>query len=527
MNRFLFWSALFLGLTSSFHLIAQEENPPKDWFLKSPSKTDPVLGSGVDAAYEILAGLPHKEVVVAVLDSGTEVDHEDLNTVLWVNEDEIPGNGIDDDKNGYVDDVHGWNFLGGPSGDVEFALLEFTRIYRGYHERFNGRKESSVTSEERGDYAKYLNFKRQYEERLDKARTEAKEYRQIEEFYNICDQALSQYFRGKKYGLQDIANIETNDDFMNAVKEFMVVAIENDFASGFEEGRKHFSTLLDYAYNLNYDDRALIGDDPNNMEERSYGNNHYEGPDAEHGTHVAGIIAADRLNDKGIKGMAEHARIMVVRVVPNGDERDKDVANAIRYAVDNGAQVINMSFGKSYSPQKATVDAAVKYAEEKGVLLVHAAGNDGRDNDRSKNYPNDTYEDGSGVCSSWIEVGASTHLDNKFLPASFSNFGRASVDLFAPGQEIYSTVCDGNYKIHQGTSMAAPMVSGAAALLMSYFPELSATQVKDILMDSAHKKGKKKVYIPGQTRKTKFKKLSVSGGVLNIEGAVQMAREQS
>jgi subtilisin family serine protease len=289
-----------------------------------------------------------------------------------------------------------------------------------------------------------------------------------------------------------------------------------------KEGVHHYETAVEYGYNTEFDSRGVVGDDPTNLTEKVYGNNDVEGPDAKHGTHVAGIIAANRQNEIGTKGIADNVKIMSVRAVPNGDERDKDVANAIRYAADNGAQIINMSFGKGFSPHKDIVDKAVKYAESKGVLLIHAAGNDGDDLDQESNFPNKTFTAG-GQAKTWLEIGASSWGADQNFVGSFSNYGRKSVDLFAPGVQIYSTTPNDNYENLQGTSMAAPATSGVAAIIMSYFPELSAEQVKEVLRQSTRKFDGLKVNKPGSKDAIPFNQLSSSGGMVNAYEAVKLA----
>src|SRR5690606_16666116 len=222
------------------------------------------------------------------------------------------------------------------------------------------------------------------------------------------------------------------------------------------------------------------------------------------------------------KGIADNVRIMSIRAVPNGDERDKDIANAIRYAADNGAHIINMSFGKGFSPQKEAVDKAVKYAESKGVLMIHAAGNGSDDLDREANFPNKTYLSG-GQSKTWLEIGASSWGADLDMVGSFSNYGKKSVDLFAPGVEIYSTTPDDTYESLQGTSMAAPATSAVAAILMSYFPDLNAEQVKDILKQSTRKFDGLKVAKPGSQEPVAFDQLSSSGGMVNAYEAVKLA----
>ena len=312
-------------------------------------------------------------------------------------------------------------------------------------------------------------------------------------------------------------------------EEVNVDYIRDAVDEGLSGAIDYFTTQAEYHYNKEFDPRPIVGDDYDDPYQRDYGNNDFEGPDALHGTHVAGIIAAERNNEVGMNGVADMARIMTVRAVPDGDERDKDVAAAIVYAVDNGASIINMSFGKGYSWNKEIVDEAVKYAAKNDVLFVHAAGNSNQNNDITNNFPNDTYEKSgwfskSSADNHWIEVGALGPALNENLPASFSNYGKEEVDLFAPGVAIYSTLPDNEYQNLQGTSMAAPVVAGVAALIRSYFPDLTAKQVKEILMESVTPIDLD-VKKPGTEEIVPFSSLSVSGGALNAHQAVKLAME--
>ena len=514
-----------LGLCSFIVLgfSALGQQLPDNWQHLSPVEGQEGMAS-VEAYDFLKSKTPGRSVVVAVLDSGVDIEHEDLKEKLWVNPGEIAGNGIDDDNNGYIDDLHGWSFLSGADGDVHHATLEFTRIYRELHRRFSGIPAKDVAPIDSEDFARYKELKQQYQERVEKERTEARQFRQVDQFYAVAKQTFESRFPDG-YTLEDIQNLRTKNDFEANMRDFMVEAINNDYEKQFESMRKHYVNVFDYAYNLEFDDRAIIGDDPTNYADRNYGTPRVAGPDPLHGTHVAGIIAAQRGNDIGMDGVAEHAEIMVLRVVPDGDEYDKDVANAIRYAADNGANIINMSFGKSYSPGEAAVEEAIAYAEAKGVLLVHAAGNSNRSNDRSPNFPNDKLE--NGFCSTWIEVGASGGEADRSLPASFSNYGCESVDIFAPGVAVYACLPNNDYGRNQGTSMAAPMVAGAAAVIMAYFPDLTAQQVRQVLLDSVRKHRRLKVNIPGKGKTTRFKKLSVTGGVLDLDAAVRLAAKRS
>lgn len=481
-------------------------------------------GISVDRAYEdLLQGRTSTTVVVAVIDNGVDIDHEDLRDNIWVNTDEIPDNGIDDDNNGYIDDMHGWNFLGGPSGDVHFDNLEFTRVYKGLKDKFEGKTKKDIQASQKEEFARYELMKTQYEKRVSDAEEEAAEFYQIAMFYDLAKQTVQEKSGKEEFTIEDVNALEVKDEFMEAVKGFMQYAVENDFEAEITEGKRHYHNVIEYSYNLDIESRKIVGDDYENVNERIYGNNHVQGPTGDHGTHVAGIIGAVRDNGLGMQGIVADVQIMVLRCVPDGDERDKDIANSIRYAVDNGAKVINMSFGKSYSPYKSAVDQAMKYAEDKGVVMVHAAGNSSRNNDKSENFPNPVYEESREHCPVWIEVGASGWNANGELIANFSNYGKRSVDIFAPGVDIYSTVPGDGYRANSGTSMAAPVVSGLAAMLLSYFPELSGKDVKEIIVNSYTDYSKIKVKHPGTGKSVKFKKICRTGGIVNAYNAVKMA----
>jgi subtilisin family serine protease len=516
---------------------------PKDWFLRDP-ETDSLQGVSSEKTYAtLLKGKPSRTILVAVIDSGIDTDHEDLKEVIWTNEDEVPGNGIDDDKNGYVDDIHGWNFIGGKDGNVNEDTYEVTREYARLKPKFENVDEKGVSKKQKGEYEYWKKVQAKYERDSKFNREQYEQYNQEYVMYtnaymtiDFCDSILSRKL-GKPVTKSSLASITATNDTVNFAKQTLTKVlekVEEDIEVGeflqelsfylgqLKEGVDHYRVAVEYGYNTDFNSRTIVGDNPENLYEKGYGNNDVEGPDARHGTHVAGIIGASRNNTLGIKGIADNVRIMSVRAVPNGDERDKDVANAIIYAVDNGAKIINMSFGKSFSPNKIAVDKAVKYAESKGVLLIHAAGNDGDDLDKESNYPNRTFA-GGGEAKNWLEIGASSWGADADFVGSFSNYGKKSVDLFAPGVQIYSTTPSNTYEDLQGTSMACPATTGVAAIIMSYFPDLSATQVKEILRQSTRKFDGLKVVKPGDKVEVPFNQLSSTGGMVNAYEAVKLA----
>lgn len=520
------------GLLLSFTLGFSQTSAPKNWFNLDPAQ-DNVPGVSTEKAYEtLLAGKNGKTVVVAVLDSGVDYEHEDLKDIMWVNEDEIPGNGIDDDKNGYVDDIHGWNFLGNKSGEnIQYDNLEVTRLYREYDKMFAGKDPDGLSKKEKALYKKY----KEYEKVIEEKRTELEEDAGTFVAIATAVNALSDEIGKDVVSKEDLAQFESDNPLLMYAAQISQTLM--DQGQTFEQIRKdindyaeHLAAQYEYHYNLEFDPRSEVGDDFTDPYDRDYGNSDVRGPDALHGTHVAGIIAAKRDNGLGMNGVADNVRIMSVRTVPDGDERDKDVAAAIVYAVDNGASVINMSFGKGASPRKGLVDEAVKYAQDHDVLIIHAAGNDNKQISSDNNFPTDEFEKRSGFlglfgskyAENWIEVGALNWQNDESLVAPFSNYSSDYVDIFAPGMEIYSTTPFNEYENQQGTSMAAPVVTGVAAVIRSYFPDLTAEQVKQVIMESAVRQSRK-VKEPGSEVLVPFSQLSVTGGVVNAYEAIQLA----
>lgn len=495
---------------------------------------DTIPGMSVDKAYaELLSKRKGQKVIVAVIDSGIDIEHEDLKNVIWVNKGEIAGNGIDDDKNGYIDDVHGWNFL----GDVVAENMEYVRYIKKLGPKFEGKTEASVSAADRADFILYQKAKAEYEKEYQEALGAKAQYEQILAQVKPSHAAISKKLGKENYTKNELAAIQnpTSEEqqhigvltqmlnFGDAVPEVI---------KQLSEGIEYFSGRLDTHFNLEKDFRTVLGDNPDDINDKFYGNGDVDGPDAKkvdarHGTHVAGIIAAERNNGIGMNGVANNAEIMVVRAVPDGDEYDKDIALAIRYAVDNGAKVINTSFGKYYSPHPEWVWDAIKYASDKDVLIVNAAGNEGYNLDTIQVYPNDQKGTGAEMGNTFITIGALNYKYGSEMVADFSNYGKSNVDVFAPGVKIWSTTPLNTYEFLQGTSMAAPAVSGVAAMIRSYYPGLSAQQVKQILMDSGLS-SKTPVVLGGDASNTdNFTNISKSGKMVNLYNALIMADKMS
>jgi|694.fasta_scaffold55164_3 subtilisin family serine protease len=510
----------------------EDESPIANW-QNLDLKSDGVFGISTEKAYkEIIKGKKSSPIIVAVIDGGIDIEHEDLKKVLWVNQKEIPGNGIDDDKNGYVDDVHGWNFIGSPKANIHYDNMEVIRLVNKLEPKYAAALNSTpFTEEERKEFQTYKKVVTDYMAKLQSAQIGLQNTTMIKKYLDEITTKL-----GKENPTSDdFGNYKAENDIESQVIKFIRPELKKvDFKKFYEElkdGIKFYDTQVKYQLNVEFDPRKdSVGDDYANSYERYYGNNNVTGPDAEHGTHVAGIVGAIRNNDLGIKGVADNVKIMAIRTVPDGDERDKDVANSILYAVDNGAKILNMSFGKSYAWDKKVVDDAVKYAVSKGVLLVHAAGNDGKNTEKEDNFPNRLFTDSlgktMGTAQGWIEVGASGWKNDEDLVASFSNYGGKTVDVFAPGVKINSTMPSSTYKENDGTSMAAPVVAGLAALIWSHYPNFTAVQIKDIIMNSVVKVEQKvKIKEEGDNRRVLLSEISVTGGIVNAYNALQLAEQ--
>jgi len=505
-----------------------EDKDLMTWYHKDFS-TSKVYGVNTANAYKYLEskGLKPKTVVVGVLDSGVQVDHPGLVKNIWSNPNEVPGNGKDDDGNGYIDDVHGWNFIGGKNGDIDVDNMEVTRVVAKYKPVFEGEdsaKNKANQAKMPEEFAMYMKSKEIFNKKSVGAKQGARTYTMINELIPNMVKLLN----GKTLTPENVAAIKPSTDQKDAMAlQIMGQAAQTPEFKGkssaeFEKlMREQMKEALEQVgpeakqYDLDYDPRKeIIGDNYDDYSEKNYGNNHYEGPDAMHGTHVAGIIAGSPQGKEIQYGVASKvAKIMSVRTVPNGDERDKDIANAIKYAVDNGAKVLNMSFGKPVSPGKNVVWDAFKYADDKGVLLVKAAGNENEDITEHVAYPTNfkNVTDEKPLVDNVIVVGASTN-NNDALRASFSNYNKNKVNVFAPGDQIYSTVPHNEYRYLQGTSMASPVVAGAAAVLLAYMPNLKPAQIIEALVKTSN-----------ASTANEFGEKSQAGGVIDVEKAAEYA----
>ncbi|MFC4162101.1 S8 family serine peptidase [Epilithonimonas zeae] len=530
MKHLLIAAAFYAGFATVTAQTAAPENDKdlKTWYHKDYATTK-VYGVNTENAYKFLEskGLKPKTVVVGVLDSGVEVDHPGLVKNMWKNPNEIPNNGIDDDGNGYVDDVYGWNFIGGKNGDIDVDNMEVTRVVKKYQSVFEG----DDSSKNKANQAKMPEEFAMYMKAKDVFTKKSQEAKQSVQLYTMINNAIPDMIKllnGKNLTKETLASIKpTTQQEAMAMQVLSQMSgdpqiagksaaeVETYLKGQMKEALDYFTPQAEKGYNLDFDPRKeIVGDNYDDYSEKKYGNNHYEGPDAKHGTHVAGIIAGLANGSENQYGVASRvAKIMTVRAVPDGDERDKDVANAVRYAVDNGAKILNMSFGKPVSPGKNVVWDAFKYAESKGVLLVKAAGNENEDIAEHQYFPTNfkSQSDEKPFINNMIVVGSNTN-DSNALKSSFSNYDKKMVDVFAPGSEIYSTVPDGKYEYLQGTSMASPVVAGSAAVLLAYMPNLKPEQIIESLVKTTN-----------TSTANGFDNLSRSAGVIDVAKAAEYA----
>ena len=492
---------------------ALTENELKRWSHLDLDK-DSIPGMSVDKVYsELLKGKTSTPVIVGIVDSGVDIEHEDLKSVIWTNKKEIPGNNIDDDKNGYVDDVHGWNFL----GNITKENYEYERI---------------ISNKKLVDEATYLKAKAINDKKIEEANQNKFQMELALNGTKKADETLTKLLGKPTYTAEELDKIMSTDQ--QVVQSVAVMKQMLAYGLSVADLKKEIEKELDNSNkvqsgeNLKTNYRKVLGDNPDDIKDAKYGDNNVMGPDKEeilHGTHVAGIVAQVRNNKIGGDGIANNVQILTVRAVPDGDEYDKDIALGIRYAVDNGAKVINGSFGKAFSPHKQWVYDAIKYAESKDVLIVHAAGNDAEDIDKEDNYPNDSDDKKTEFADNMITIGALNYEYGTNVVADFSNYGKLNVDVFAPGVKIYASTPNNTYQFLQGTSMAAPNVAGVAALIRSYYPTLTAKQVKHILMDSGTAITTNVTVGGDENNSRPFSELSQSGRMVNAYNAMVMAEK--
>ncbi len=540
MKKIFLFSLLFVSYFSNAQVATSSENI-KGWHLKD-KVSDGFAGISLTKAYDFLKGKKSTPVIVAVIDSGIDTLHEDLKPILWTNKKEIPNNGIDDDGNGFIDDVHGWNFLGNANGTmVEKAAGEVARVYHNLKSKYEGKTIDTnlLSKDDKLEFLMYTKAAKEIEPSTDNTFM-ITTLNRLATNINLWDSTIKKDANLTDYNADELSNtVLTTEAGKKAKLNFLSligrigVSTDTKVSLLLVDLNRELGQLNDRAEAKNKKPENLretiIKDNYYDMKDNHYGNANIMGLGSLHGSHVSGIIAAVRNNSLGINGVADNVQIMAIRAVPDGDEYDKDIALAIRYAVDNGAKIINMSFGKSYSPEKKWIDDAYKYAASKDVLLVHAAGNDNKNIDSTDNFPSTTFLDQT-MATNVLTVGASSDIaiDKNYI-ASFSNYGKMGVDVFAPGSQVYSSIPGGNtYAFESGTSMASPVVAGLAALLKSYYPNLKAVEIKKIIEESVSKLDSNSIcFKPGTNTVVEASSLSKTSGVVNAFNAVVLADTES
>ncbi len=513
---------------------ALTDEEKKDWHFKD-IYTDSVPGISLYKAHDFIKNKKKEEIIVAVIDLEVNINHKDLKNRTWVNTNEIPNNGIDDDNNGYIDDIHGWNFLGTTEKDsVLYQHSESLRIVEKYRKAFEGKQLSIIDSNQIANFKLYRKAQSFYESKYKEAKENAAYFRGFKQRYLKLIDTMYVLFKTKEFSIAQLDSLKeksTDSIILNKIGSTRY-CVENGIDEKWvNKVIKLHSNRETKIYNSKHKDR-LTKDDPFNITDTNYGNNNVRGTrKMSHGTKVAGLIAATRNNDYGIDGINDQAKIMSVIVSANGNEYDKDIALGIRYAVDNGAKIINLSIGKEFSMNEEWITEAIKYAELKDVLLISSAGNESinLDNSDAFYYPSDMDKNKNEISNNFIVVGSSNYT--KEIVSNFSNYGQTTVDIFAPGEDM-KVITRKSYTIDSGTSLSCAVVSGIASLIRSYYPNLSARKVKEIILKSGLSVDAD-VYLPlpeGQKRnpnKVPFSSLSKSGKIVNAYNALLMAEEVS
>lgn len=504
-----------------------EENVLKTWYSKDIID-DSIPGISLDKAYQtILNNRKGNEVIVALIDKGVDIKHKSLKNNLWVNSKEIAGNNIDDDENGYIDDLNGWNFSGNIRGESnKYSHYDYVRIVKAYDSIF---KEKEVKDIDLEDSLKFLSYKRAKYKLNNKLKSVSEEIDYANNVYKWKNEAKNSLLKSLNYSsdfkftiniLNSLKITHTKDSILLNNIHILSGFLANGYTDDFIEGLKlKTNNLLKKQLNLKYNERKIVKDNPNNINDITYGNpqidsdiNYFS-----HGTIMAGVIAENK----------SQIKIMPLCISGYGSKHDKDIALAIRYAVDNGAKVINMSFVKNFSLHQDWVNNAIKYAQKKNVVIIQAAGNDYHDMDNPYKFtfPDDRNSNGNEFTDNYLKIGGSTRYADESLNYDYSNYGKLNVDIFAPAAEIYTTFPNNEYKYDSGTSLASAITSKVAALLFSYYPNLSASQVKHIIMDSGveYTFPVKMPTIEDQKRTIPFNELSKSGKIVNTYNALIMA----
>lgn len=513
--------------------------------------SDGIPGISLEKWYHENKTKKNNSIIVALIDTQIDLKHEDLQGQFWTNSKEIPDNNIDDDHNGYIDDIQGWSFTGTKNnGYVVWSNYEYVRILRDWGPLYQNKTEDQISQKEINDYKEYLKAAEMFRKKDSYYKNWLKSLNYNVSVFPLVKDTLKYFFPKEDYTYQQLDSMykihkindksyiqrrNDKDKDLGALIDYMMINLETNQKTleAIKDKQTQIDSVVNKNLNINYNERLSIGDNPSILE-KGYGNNNISNTKEgyrliqNHSTMMAGVIGGNKNNTLGVKGILQNVKFMPLNISPSGDEHDKDIAMAVYYAVDNGAKIINMPLGKEFSLHKQWIIDAFKYAEKQNVLIVHSAGNSGLDIDKNPVYPNDTSLDiNVEFCNNFITVGSTNHILNDKFVSNYSNYGKENVDLFAPGEEIYTTAAGNSYKVDSGTSLSTPMVSGTAALIWTYYPTLTAKEVKEIILNSGTSYDLE-VIIPGtKDKKIKFSELSKSGKVLNTYNAMILAKKVS
>lgn len=534
---------------------ARKKQSDLDWYNCSFGE-DGVYGAEVNKAYEFLKGKKvKKRPVVALIGTGLDVEHEDLKQAIWVNPGE-QADGKDRDKNGFIDDINGWNFLGGKNGQVMERLIqegdrEFLRLKDKYADYItsngeffkiiDGKRVKVSAPENLSEYSYYKNVVMP-ESQLARIYGGWNMAYVIAEYGQKFKEDLRAKFPGQRITLQEFqtcydpnAPQDTLSDvtFTLIATAFQLYKTDDlDFVyktfveTGVARGKESYEEALK-AYG--YDGRKdIVGDDYLNINDNKYGNNVLLTSDAGLGTMQGGIIGGKRGNGLGNDGIMDEAEIMALRVTASGGEPYiKDMVLAIRYAADHGVDIIVLPQQNTLYPdgQKEWMIEALRYAESKGILVIVPAWELSQDLAKQTFYPNRRMT-GDKELTNLMVISSS---DKEGNPSLNANYGAKELDLFAPGINIYSAYTGDTYQIGSGVGLASASVAGVAALIKAYYPHLTGSQIRDILLESVtSRKGvevEKGIEVDGKQTQDLFlfDDLCLSGGILNAYQAIMAA----
>jgi subtilisin family serine protease len=536
---------------------AQNEN----WHHLAPE--DGVFGAAIERAHAAAreSGLrpARRPITIALIGGGIDISHKAISDIIWVNRRERRINGRDNDRNGWIDDRHGWNFLGNDTmtinslstmGDREFLRLKdkynhFLFVEDGIAYMFDDELGALVETEPPADMEEFEYFLRVVtESELAETNRGVMLAKAVVWYIREIGHSMRMAYPERVLTRTDFGEFVRAQQSTTAMQDALFAFIDLMFMSANTEDWNTMAAFADTEFipiqELRHEramarrfprERELIGDDPNDLNDKGYGNNNLLANNALRNTMIAGIIGAGG-GQSEIRGITNNVQIMTLRIEADfGEPYMKDMALAIRYAVEQGADIIQLGATNRLFPrhQSHWVEEALRYAEQRNVLVVIPVRDLSSNLDDFPFYPNRNLS--TGTLSNIITVAASDSLGNPFL---WANFSETELDIFAPGVEIKSAMPGNRYAIDSGSAYAAAMVTGVAAFIKNYFPQITPAQMRQLLIDTVTDRSDAEV--EKQYRATAgsmrgriatdlflFSDLCVSGGILNAERAIKEA----